>query len=69
MDVKDKDIWEFFSFSGPIHYFVTLDGFLCSEGESTKHAFVTYKDSQGAETAALLTVCKLITSFWASKSV
>nr|GEY02609.1 binding partner of ACD11 1-like [Tanacetum cinerariifolium] len=27
-----------------------------NEGESTKYAFVTYKDSQGAETAALLTV-------------
>ncbi|PWA35939.1 nucleotide-binding alpha-beta plait domain-containing protein [Artemisia annua] len=50
MDVKDKDIREFFSFSGPIHYIE-----MKSESESVKHAFVTYKDSQGAETAALLT--------------
>ncbi|KAI3719864.1 hypothetical protein L6452_20769 [Arctium lappa] len=50
MAVTEKDIWEFFSFSGDIHYIE-----MKSESETTKHAFVTFKDSKGADTAALLT--------------
>ncbi|KVH97448.1 Nucleotide-binding, alpha-beta plait [Cynara cardunculus var. scolymus] len=50
MAVNEKDIWEFFSFSGDIHYIE-----MKSESETTKHAFVTFKDSKGADTAALLT--------------
>nr|XP_043625853.1 binding partner of ACD11 1-like [Erigeron canadensis] len=49
-DVTEKDIWEFFSFSGNIHYIE-----LKSESEKTQHAFVTFKESQGANTAVLLT--------------
>ncbi|KAJ9563724.1 hypothetical protein OSB04_008884 [Centaurea solstitialis] len=49
VSVTEKDIWEFFSFSGEIHYIE-----MKSESETTKHAFVTFKDSEGAETAALL---------------
>ncbi|KAL8249664.1 hypothetical protein R6Q59_006532 [Mikania micrantha] len=48
--VSEKDIWEFFSFSGIIHYIE-----MKSESETTKHAFVTFKESQGAYTAVLLT--------------
>ncbi|KAI7727126.1 hypothetical protein M8C21_008078 [Ambrosia artemisiifolia] len=50
LNVTEKDIWEFFSFSGNIHYIE-----MKSESETTKHAFVTFKESQGANTAALLT--------------
>ncbi|KAI3818371.1 hypothetical protein L1987_12177 [Smallanthus sonchifolius] len=48
--VTEKDIWEFFSFSGNIHYIE-----MKSESETTKHVFVTFKESQGANTAVLLT--------------
>ncbi|KAK1425475.1 hypothetical protein QVD17_20827 [Tagetes erecta] len=48
--VTQKDIWEFFSFSGNIHYVE-----MKSESETTQHAFVTFKESQGAKTALLLT--------------
>ncbi|KAK1412102.1 hypothetical protein QVD17_33089 [Tagetes erecta] len=50
MGVTQKDIWEFFSFSGNIHYIE-----IKSESTTTKHAFVTFKESQGANTAVLLT--------------
>lgn len=50
LGVTEKDIWEFFSFSGGIHYIE-----MKSESETTQHAFVTFRDSQGAYTAALLT--------------
>ncbi|KAJ0430741.1 putative RNA recognition motif domain, nucleotide-binding alpha-beta plait domain superfamily [Helianthus annuus] len=50
LSVTEKDIWEFFSFSGNIHY---ID--MKSESETTKHAFVTFKEAQGANTAVLLT--------------
>lgn len=36
---------------------------ICSESATTKHAFVTFKESQGANTAVLLTVSSLLTSF------
>ncbi|XP_076960158.1 binding partner of ACD11 1-like [Bidens hawaiensis] len=50
MAVTEKDIWEFFSFSGNIHYIE-----MKSDSEATKHAFVTFKEAQGANTAVLLT--------------
>ncbi|KAI3744202.1 hypothetical protein L1987_57279 [Smallanthus sonchifolius] len=49
MSVKEKDIWEFFSFSGNIHYIE-----MKSESETTQYALVTFKESQGAKTALLL---------------
>lgn len=50
MSVTKKDIWEFFTFSGDIHY-IEIE----NESDTTQHAFVTFKDPQGAETAVLLT--------------
>ncbi|KAK9057106.1 hypothetical protein SSX86_024473 [Deinandra increscens subsp. villosa] len=50
MAVTERDIWEFFSFSGNIHHIE-----MKSESETTKHAFVTFKETQGANTAVLLT--------------
>lgn len=47
---SEKDIKEFFSFSGEIH-FVELQ----RETETTQVAYITFKDSQGADTAMLLT--------------
>ncbi|KAL6295282.1 hypothetical protein ACE6H2_003424 [Prunus campanulata] len=47
--VSDRDIKEFFSFSGDIQY-VEMQ----RETENTQLAYVTFKDSQGAETAVLL---------------
>ncbi|XP_004503329.1 binding partner of ACD11 1 isoform X2 [Cicer arietinum] len=46
----EKDIKEFFSFSGDIQ-FVEIQ----RETESTKTAYVTFKSTQGADTAVLLT--------------
>ncbi|KAK9051208.1 hypothetical protein SSX86_027834 [Deinandra increscens subsp. villosa] len=48
--VTQRDIWEFFSFSGNIHYIE-----MKSESETTQHAFVTFKEQKGANTALLLT--------------
>ncbi|KAI3497984.1 hypothetical protein L1887_33659 [Cichorium endivia] len=50
MSVTKKDIWEFFNFSGDIHY-IEIE----NDSDTTQHAFVTFKDPQGAETAVLLT--------------
>ncbi|PON67383.1 Splicing factor-like protein [Parasponia andersonii] len=47
--VSERDIREFFSFSGDIQY-VEMQ----RESESTQLAYVTFKDSQGADTAVLL---------------
>ncbi|CAM8942142.1 unnamed protein product [Rhodiola kirilowii] len=47
--VSEKDITEFFCFSGEIVY-VEMQ----RESETTQLAYVTYKDAQGAETAVLL---------------
>lgn len=75
--VSERDIREFFSFSGDIQYvemrrsvFYQLAGtnVICKpfkeigvifgrESESTQLAYVTFKDSQGADTAVLLSVC------------
>ncbi|GLT35526.1 hypothetical protein SLA2020_099710 [Shorea laevis] len=48
--VSERDIKEFFSFSGDIQY-VEMQ----RETENTQLAFFTFKDSQGADTASLLT--------------
>ncbi|KAJ0988429.1 hypothetical protein J5N97_006785 [Dioscorea zingiberensis] len=47
--VTQRDMKEFFSFSGDIDY---ID--MQSESERSQLAFVTFKDSQGADTALLL---------------
>ncbi|KAJ1425313.1 RNA-binding domain superfamily [Sesbania bispinosa] len=49
-----KDIEEFFSFSGDIRYIE-----MQRETDRTQVAYVTFKDSQGAETAVLLTGSKI----------
>ncbi|KAK7274007.1 hypothetical protein RIF29_15076 [Crotalaria pallida] len=49
-----KEIGEFFSFSGDIQYIE-----MHRETDRTQIAYVTFKDSQGAETAALLTGSKI----------
>jgi len=48
--VSKKDVKEFFSFSGDIQYVE-----MRSETQESQVAYVTFKDSQGAETAMLLT--------------
>ncbi|CAL5321225.1 unnamed protein product [Camellia sinensis] len=48
---SEKDIKEFFSFSGDIQY-VEMQ----RETETSQLAYVTFKESQGADTAMLLTV-------------
>ncbi|ESQ28485.1 hypothetical protein EUTSA_v10018968mg [Eutrema salsugineum] len=50
LHVSKKDVKEFFSFSGDIHYVE-----MRSETQETQVAYVTFKDPQGAETAMLLT--------------
>lgn len=50
LNVSKKDLNEFFSFSGDIHYIE-----MRSETQETQLAYVTFKDPQGAETAMLLT--------------
>ncbi|KAG2253550.1 hypothetical protein Bca52824_083686 [Brassica carinata] len=50
LNVSKKDLNEFFSFSGDIHYVE-----MRSETQETQLAYVTFKDPQGAETAMLLT--------------
>ncbi|KAF7808574.1 binding partner of ACD11 1-like [Senna tora] len=47
---SQKDIREFFSFPGDILYIEML-----RESENTQASYVTFKDSQGADTAVLLT--------------
>ncbi|WJX16791.1 hypothetical protein P8452_06780 [Trifolium repens] len=49
-----KDIEEFFSFSGDIQYIE-----MQRESDRTQVAYVTFKDSQGAEMAVLLTGSKI----------
>ncbi|KVI07517.1 hypothetical protein Ccrd_014086 [Cynara cardunculus var. scolymus] len=51
-----QDIKEFFSFSGEIEY---VD--MQSENERAQNAFVTFKDSQGAETAGATIVDQSVT--------
>ncbi|XP_078171510.1 binding partner of ACD11 1-like isoform X1 [Carex rostrata] len=55
LQASERDIKEFFSFSGSIEY-VEMRG----ESERSQVAYVTFKDSQGADTAALLTGATII---------
>ncbi|KAJ0987586.1 hypothetical protein J5N97_005942 [Dioscorea zingiberensis] len=51
----ERDVKEFFSFSGDIDYIE-----IQSESASTQRAFVTFKDTQGAETAMLLSGATIV---------
>ncbi|CAN6461029.1 unnamed protein product [Victoria cruziana] len=55
LGASERDIKEFFSFSGDIEY-VEMQ----SESERSQIAFVTFKDSQGAETALLLSGATIV---------
>jgi hypothetical protein len=57
LGATDRDLKEFFSFSGDILYLETQ-----SETERTKLAYVTFKDLQGAETAVLLSGATIVDS-------
>ncbi|KAF8096778.1 hypothetical protein N665_0301s0025 [Sinapis alba] len=57
LGATDRDLKEFFSFSGDILYLETL-----SETERSKLAYVTFKDLQGAETAVLLSGATIVDS-------
>ncbi|KAK9120516.1 hypothetical protein Syun_018133 [Stephania yunnanensis] len=55
LGAAEQDIKEFFSFSGDIEY-VEMQ----SESERSQIAYVTFKDSQGAETAQLLSGATIV---------
>ncbi|KAL6008198.1 hypothetical protein ACLOJK_033704 [Asimina triloba] len=55
LGATEQDINEFFSFSGDIEY-VEMQ----SENERSQIAYVTFKDSQGAETALLLSGATIV---------
>ncbi|CAA0838089.1 RNA-binding (RRM/RBD/RNP motifs) family protein [Striga hermonthica] len=53
LGASERDVKEFFSFSGDIEYVE-----MRSDTERSQIAFVTFKDAQGAETAVLLSRTK-----------
>ncbi|KAK6947389.1 RNA recognition motif domain, partial [Dillenia turbinata] len=55
LGASERDIKEFFSFSGDIEY-VEMQG----DTERSQIAYVTFKDSQGAETAVLLSGATIV---------
>ncbi|KAL3834938.1 hypothetical protein ACJIZ3_009674 [Penstemon smallii] len=55
LGASERDIQEFFSFSGDIQYVETR-----SDTERSQIAFVTFKDVQGAETAVLLSGATIV---------
>ncbi|XP_077230585.1 binding partner of ACD11 1-like isoform X2 [Tasmannia lanceolata] len=55
LGASDRDIKEFFSFSGDIQYIEVL-----SESEVSQVAYVTFKESQGADTAMLLSGATIV---------
>ncbi|KAJ0236807.1 Uncharacterized protein HA466_0254990 [Hirschfeldia incana] len=57
LGATERDLKEFFSFSGDILYLETH-----SETERSKLAYVTFKDLQGAETAVLLSGATIVDS-------
>ncbi|CAH2078750.1 unnamed protein product [Thlaspi arvense] len=57
LGATERDLKEFFSFSGDILYLETQ-----SETERSKLAYVTFKDLQGAETAVLLSGATIVDS-------
>ncbi|XP_028805983.1 binding partner of ACD11 1-like isoform X1 [Neltuma alba] len=57
LEATEQDLKEFFSFSGDIEYVE-----LRSHDERSQIAYVTFKDAQGAETAALLSGATIVDS-------
>ncbi|CAL9241562.1 unnamed protein product [Arabidopsis halleri] len=57
LEATERDLKEFFSFSGDIAYLETQ-----SENDGSKLSYVTFKDLQGAETAVLLTGSTIVDS-------
>ncbi|KAB1994511.1 hypothetical protein ES319_D13G104000v1 [Gossypium barbadense] len=55
LGASEKDLKEFFSFSGEIAY-VEMNG----DNEKTQVAYITFKDSKGAETAVLLSGATIV---------
>ncbi|KAG6687877.1 hypothetical protein I3843_11G096100 [Carya illinoinensis] len=55
LGASDRDIREFFSFSGDIDFIE-----MRSDNERSQIAYVTFKDSQGAETAVLLSGATIV---------
>ncbi|CAA0841869.1 RNA-binding (RRM/RBD/RNP motifs) family protein [Striga hermonthica] len=55
LGASDRDVKEFFSFSGDIEYVE-----MRSDTERSQIAFVTFKDAQGAETAVLLSGATIV---------
>ncbi|KAK6146459.1 hypothetical protein DH2020_020328 [Rehmannia glutinosa] len=55
LGASERDIYEFFSFSGDIEYVE-----MRSDTERSQLAFVTFKDAQGAETAVLLSGATIV---------
>ncbi|XP_011650336.1 binding partner of ACD11 1 isoform X2 [Cucumis sativus] len=55
LGASERDIKEFFSFSGDIEYLE-----MQSETERSQTAYVTFKDAQGAETAVLLSGATIV---------
>ncbi|MGV7354866.1 hypothetical protein PJM26_30725, partial [Mycobacterium kansasii] len=54
-EASERELKEFFSFSGDIEYVETK-----SEDDETLTAYVTFKDPQGADTAVLLTGATIV---------
>ncbi|KMT11352.1 hypothetical protein BVRB_5g106850 [Beta vulgaris subsp. vulgaris] len=55
LKASERELKEFFSFSGDIVYLETK-----SENEESQTAYVTFKDTQGADTAVLLTGATIV---------
>ncbi|CAK7356084.1 unnamed protein product [Dovyalis caffra] len=55
LEASERDVKEFFSFSGDIEYVE-----MKSDNELSQIAYVTFKDSQGAETAVLLSGATIV---------
>ncbi|XP_050125584.1 binding partner of ACD11 1-like [Malus sylvestris] len=55
LGASERDIKEFFSFSGDIVYVETM-----SDTERSQIAYVTFKDVQGAETAVLISILQFL---------
>ncbi|KAL8159297.1 hypothetical protein V2J09_000834 [Rumex salicifolius] len=55
LEATEREIKEFFSFSGDIEYLE-----IKSEDEHTKTVYVTFKDAKGAETAVLLSGATIV---------
>ena len=57
--------WSSFYLSSPCYMNINFVVCLCSDTERSQIAFVTFKDSQGAETAVLLSVRLLLFTLYA----